>query len=189
MAATCAPASQPTRSPNRGVSQSLGQPVMLVPVATSPNNGLCADVVQGRGEHQFVVGSVVDRPRGSLQRVVEFVDGFLVPHSAQRTQQRQRISSTVGHGSQHTRNWSIPIVNLLFHAAILAASAAPYAGRVGRSTAMRVTIVGGGILGTAHALEAVRRGHQVIQLEREPEARGATVRNFGLVWVSGRARG
>ena len=52
---------------------------------------------------------------------------------------------------------------------------------------MRVTIIGGGILGTAHALEAVRRGHHVTQLEREPEARGATVRNFGLVWVSGRA--
>ena len=54
---------------------------------------------------------------------------------------------------------------------------------------MRVTIVGGGILGTAHAMEAVGRGHEVVQLEREPEARGATVRNFGLVWVSGRARG
>lgn len=52
---------------------------------------------------------------------------------------------------------------------------------------MRVTIVGGGILGTTHALEAVRRGHHVVQLEREAEARGATVRNFGLVWVSGRA--
>lgn len=52
---------------------------------------------------------------------------------------------------------------------------------------MRVTIVGGGILGTAHALEAVRRGHEVVHLEREVEACGATVRNFGLVWVSGRA--
>ncbi|MBJ7340040.1 TIGR03364 family FAD-dependent oxidoreductase [Mycolicibacterium sp.] len=52
---------------------------------------------------------------------------------------------------------------------------------------MHVTIVGGGILGTAHALEAVERGHRVTQLEREVEARGATVRNFGLVWVSGRA--
>jgi FAD dependent oxidoreductase TIGR03364 len=52
---------------------------------------------------------------------------------------------------------------------------------------MRVTIVGGGILGTAHALEAVQRGHHVTHLEREVEARGATVRNFGLVWVSGRA--
>jgi FAD dependent oxidoreductase TIGR03364 len=52
---------------------------------------------------------------------------------------------------------------------------------------MRVIIVGGGILGTTHALEAVRRGHEVVHLEREAEARGATVRNFGLVWVSGRA--
>jgi len=52
---------------------------------------------------------------------------------------------------------------------------------------MRVTIIGGGILGTAHALEAVGRGHHVTHLERETEARGATVRNFGLVWVSGRA--
>lgn len=54
---------------------------------------------------------------------------------------------------------------------------------------MRVTIVGGGILGTAHALEAVGRGHEVVHLEREADARGATVRNFGLVWVSGRSRG
>ena len=52
---------------------------------------------------------------------------------------------------------------------------------------MRVTIIGGGILGTAHALEATRRGHHVTHLEREVEARGATVRNFGLVWVSGRS--
>ncbi|MGY4709226.1 TIGR03364 family FAD-dependent oxidoreductase [Mycolicibacterium sp. CBM1] len=52
---------------------------------------------------------------------------------------------------------------------------------------MRVTIVGGGVLGTAHAWHAVSRGHTVVQLERETEARGATVRNFGLVWVSGRA--
>lgn len=54
---------------------------------------------------------------------------------------------------------------------------------------MRVTIIGGGILGTAHALEAIQRGHHVTHLEREVEARGATVRNFGLVWVSGRAEG
>jgi FAD dependent oxidoreductase TIGR03364 len=52
---------------------------------------------------------------------------------------------------------------------------------------MRIVIVGGGILGTAHAWQAVSRGHEVLQLEREHEARGATVRNFGLVWVSGRA--
>lgn len=52
---------------------------------------------------------------------------------------------------------------------------------------MKVIVIGGGILGTAHAWMAVERGHQVVQLEREVQARGATVRNFGLVWVSGRA--
>ncbi|KAA9158224.1 TIGR03364 family FAD-dependent oxidoreductase [Amycolatopsis acidicola] len=54
---------------------------------------------------------------------------------------------------------------------------------------MRILIVGGGVLGTMHAWQAVQRGHEVVQLEREPEARGASVRNFGLVWVSGRASG
>ncbi|MDT8914159.1 TIGR03364 family FAD-dependent oxidoreductase [Amycolatopsis sp. PS_44_ISF1] len=54
---------------------------------------------------------------------------------------------------------------------------------------MRILIVGGGVLGTLHAWAAVERGHQVVQLEREAEARGASVRNFGLVWVGGRAAG
>jgi FAD dependent oxidoreductase TIGR03364 len=53
----------------------------------------------------------------------------------------------------------------------------------------RVVIVGGGVLGTMHAVEARRRGFEVVQLERETEARGASVRNFGLVWVSGRKAG
>jgi len=52
---------------------------------------------------------------------------------------------------------------------------------------MRIVVIGGGVLGTMHAAELVGRGHEVVQLEREPEARGATVRNFGLVWVSGRS--
>jgi FAD dependent oxidoreductase TIGR03364 len=50
----------------------------------------------------------------------------------------------------------------------------------------RAVIVGGGVLGTMHAVMARRRGFDVVQLEREPEARGASVRNFGLIWVSGR---
>jgi FAD dependent oxidoreductase TIGR03364 len=53
----------------------------------------------------------------------------------------------------------------------------------------RVVIVGGGVIGTMHAVEARRRGFEVVQLEREAEARGASVRNFGLVWVSGRRAG
>ncbi|MDT7591329.1 MAG: hypothetical protein QOH45_860, partial [Pseudonocardiales bacterium] len=36
---------------------------------------------------------------------------------------------------------------------------------------MRIVVIGGGALGTMHAAELVRRGHQVTQLEREPEAR------------------
>ena len=53
----------------------------------------------------------------------------------------------------------------------------------------QVIIVGGGILGTMHAIMARRRGLAVTHLEREPEGRGASVRNFGLVWVSGRRAG
>jgi FAD dependent oxidoreductase TIGR03364 len=53
----------------------------------------------------------------------------------------------------------------------------------------RIVIVGGGILGTMHAVLARRRGLAVTHLEREPEGRGASVRNFGLVWVSGRHPG
>ncbi|MFD0530239.1 TIGR03364 family FAD-dependent oxidoreductase [Kitasatospora arboriphila] len=54
---------------------------------------------------------------------------------------------------------------------------------------MRVIVVGAGVLGTMHAWHAVERGHEVVHLEREAEARGASVRNFGLIWVGGRARG
>ena len=53
----------------------------------------------------------------------------------------------------------------------------------------RIVVVGGGVLGTMHAVAARRRGYEVVHLEREAEARGASVRNFGLVWVSGRQAG
>jgi FAD dependent oxidoreductase TIGR03364 len=53
----------------------------------------------------------------------------------------------------------------------------------------RVVVVGGGVLGQMHAVHARRRGLDVVHLEREAAPRGATVRNFGLVWVSGRAAG
>jgi glycine/D-amino acid oxidase-like deaminating enzyme len=53
----------------------------------------------------------------------------------------------------------------------------------------RVVVVGGGVLGMMHAIQARLRGYQVVHLEREAGSRGATVRNFGLVWVSGRAPG
>ncbi|MEU8587959.1 TIGR03364 family FAD-dependent oxidoreductase [Streptomyces sp. NPDC048664] len=54
---------------------------------------------------------------------------------------------------------------------------------------MRVTVVGAGVVGTMHAWQAVERGHEVVQIEREAEARGASLRNFGQIWVSGRAGG
>ncbi|MFE6283223.1 TIGR03364 family FAD-dependent oxidoreductase [Streptomyces sp. NPDC057877] len=54
---------------------------------------------------------------------------------------------------------------------------------------MRVIVVGGGVVGTMHAWQAVERGHEVVQIEREAEARGASLRNFGQIWVSGRAGG
>src|SRR5580700_7914549 len=40
-----------------------------------------------------------------------------------------------------------------------------------------------------HAVQARSRGMEVVHLEREAGPRGASVRNFGLVWVSGRADG
>ncbi len=53
----------------------------------------------------------------------------------------------------------------------------------------RVVVVGGGVLGTMSAAAARSRGLDVVHLEREADARGASVRNFGLIWVSGRAAG
>src|ERR1700722_17474613 len=53
----------------------------------------------------------------------------------------------------------------------------------------RAVIVGGGIIGTMHALQACDRGWEVIHIEADAGPRRASVRNFGLVWVSGRAPG
>ncbi|HEY1825910.1 MAG TPA: FAD-dependent oxidoreductase [Acidimicrobiales bacterium] len=53
----------------------------------------------------------------------------------------------------------------------------------------RTVVVGAGVLGTLHAFVALARGATVVHLERDPVPHGATVRNFGLIWVSGRAAG
>ena len=53
----------------------------------------------------------------------------------------------------------------------------------------KILIVGGGVIGTMHAYLALQAGHQVVQFEKDPQAQSASVRNFGLVWVSGRAKG
>ncbi len=52
-----------------------------------------------------------------------------------------------------------------------------------------LVVVGGGVLGLAHACLAARRGQRVVLLERAAFARGASVRNFGMVWPVGQPRG
>jgi len=53
----------------------------------------------------------------------------------------------------------------------------------------KVIIVGGGIFGTMHSYFALKAGHEVINLEKDAQAQSASVRNFGLIWVSGRLAG
>ena len=48
-----------------------------------------------------------------------------------------------------------------------------------------VAIVGAGICGLGHALAAARRGMRVVVIDRDAQANGASVRNFGFVTVTG----
>ena len=52
-----------------------------------------------------------------------------------------------------------------------------------------VAVVGAGILGLAHALMAARRGLRVVVIDRDAQANGASVRNFGFVTVTGQPAG
>ena len=52
-----------------------------------------------------------------------------------------------------------------------------------------LAVVGAGIVGLAHALAAARLGKRVLVLDRDAQANGASVRNFGFVTVTGQARG
>jgi FAD dependent oxidoreductase TIGR03364 len=57
------------------------------------------------------------------------------------------------------------------------------------STTFDLAVVGAGIVGLAHALSGLRRGLSVVVIDREAEAVGASVRNFGFVTVTGQQRG
>ena len=52
-----------------------------------------------------------------------------------------------------------------------------------------LAVVGGGIVGMACALAAARRGQRVVVIDRDAQANGASVRNFGFVTVTGQQRG
>jgi len=52
-----------------------------------------------------------------------------------------------------------------------------------------LAIVGGGILGLAHAYAAAKLGMRVAVIERDARANGASIRNFGFITVTGQERG
>ena len=52
-----------------------------------------------------------------------------------------------------------------------------------------IAVVGAGIVGLAHALAATRQGLRVVVIDRDAQANGASVRNFGFVTVTGQEQG
>ena len=70
---------------------------------------------------------------------------------------------------------------------ILKASAMPAA--LSSDPSFDLAIVGAGIIGLGHALAAARRGLRVVVIDRDAQANGASVRNFGFITVTGQQAG
>lgn len=52
-----------------------------------------------------------------------------------------------------------------------------------------LAVIGAGIVGLAHALAASRLGKRVVVIDRDAQANGASIRNFGFVTVTGQQAG
>lgn len=52
-----------------------------------------------------------------------------------------------------------------------------------------LAVIGGGVIGLAHAYVAAKAGRRVAVIERDARANGASIRNFGFVTVTGQERG
>src|ERR1700761_1850913 len=57
------------------------------------------------------------------------------------------------------------------------------------SRSFDLAVVGAGICGLAHALAAARRGKRVVVIDRDAQANGASIRNFGFITVTGQQAG
>ncbi|MDN5204957.1 TIGR03364 family FAD-dependent oxidoreductase [Fulvivirgaceae bacterium BMA10] len=58
-----------------------------------------------------------------------------------------------------------------------------------RGTHFDIAIIGGGIVGLAHAYVAAQKGFKVVVFERTSKSVGASRRNFGLIWPMGQEAG
>ena len=52
-----------------------------------------------------------------------------------------------------------------------------------------LAVIGGGVIGLAHAFVAANSGKRVAVIERDVRANGASIRNFGFITVTGQERG
>src|SRR6202012_634836 len=52
-----------------------------------------------------------------------------------------------------------------------------------------LAVIGGGVIGLAHAYVAAKAGKRVAVIEKDMRANGASIRNFGFITVTGQERG